>query len=99
MIMFNTDTDRSEDVSHAIAEEIMRRLGLEGRSCRQGWRTSSIATLAGSPADAAAGADVAAATPLHRSRPGVGCQVQAPPQPHISFADPRAKRPITARRG
>ena len=25
--MFNTDTDRAEDVSHAIAQEILRRLG------------------------------------------------------------------------
>ncbi len=32
VIMFNPDTDRSEDVSHAVAQEILRRLGLEGRS-------------------------------------------------------------------
>ena len=32
VIMFNPDTDRAEDVSHAIAQEILRRLGLEGRS-------------------------------------------------------------------
>jgi hypothetical protein len=25
------DTDRSEDVSHAVAQEVLRRLGLEGR--------------------------------------------------------------------
>jgi hypothetical protein len=30
--MFNPDTDRSEDVSHTVAQEILRRLGLEGRS-------------------------------------------------------------------
>ena len=30
VVMFNPDTDRAEDVSHAIAQEIMRRLGLEG---------------------------------------------------------------------
>jgi len=30
VVMFNTDTDRAEDVSHAIAQEILRRLGLEG---------------------------------------------------------------------
>ena len=30
VIMFNPETDRSEDVSHAIAQEILRRLGLEG---------------------------------------------------------------------
>ena len=29
---FNTDTDRAEDVSHAIAQEILRRLDLEGRN-------------------------------------------------------------------
>ena len=32
MIMFNPETNRSEDVSHAIAQEILRRLGLEGRN-------------------------------------------------------------------
>ena len=32
VVMFNPDTDRAEDVSHAIAQEILRRLGLEGRS-------------------------------------------------------------------
>jgi hypothetical protein len=32
VVMFNTDTDRAEDVSHAIAQEILRRLDLEGRS-------------------------------------------------------------------
>ena len=32
VIMFNPDTDRAEDVSHALAQEILRRLGLEGRS-------------------------------------------------------------------
>ena len=31
VVRFNTDTDRAEDVSHAIAQEILRRLGLEGR--------------------------------------------------------------------
>ena len=30
--MFNTDANRAEDVSHAIAQEILRRLGLEGRN-------------------------------------------------------------------
>ena len=28
VIMFNPDTDRSEDVSHAVAQEILRRLDL-----------------------------------------------------------------------
>ena len=32
VVMFNTDTDRAEDVSHAIAQEILRRLDLEGRN-------------------------------------------------------------------
>ncbi len=31
VIMFNPETDRSEDVSHAVAQEILRRLGLEDR--------------------------------------------------------------------
>ncbi len=31
VIMFNPETNRSEDVSHVIAQEILRRLGLEGR--------------------------------------------------------------------
>jgi hypothetical protein len=32
VIMFNPETNRSEDVSHVIAQEILRRLGLEDRS-------------------------------------------------------------------
>jgi hypothetical protein len=32
VVMFNTDTDRAEDVSRAISQEILRRLGLEGRN-------------------------------------------------------------------
>jgi hypothetical protein len=32
VVMFNPDTDRAEDVSHAIAQEILRRLGLQDRS-------------------------------------------------------------------
>jgi hypothetical protein len=32
VVMFNPETNRSEDVSQAIAHEILRRLGLEGRS-------------------------------------------------------------------
>ena len=31
-VMFNTDADCAEDVSPAIAQEILRRLGLEGRN-------------------------------------------------------------------
>jgi hypothetical protein len=30
--MLNPDTNRAEDVSHTIAQEILRRLGLEGRN-------------------------------------------------------------------
>ena len=41
VIRFNPDTDHAEDVSHAIAQEILRRLGL-GAACRRCWRTSSI---------------------------------------------------------
>ena len=32
VVMFNTDTDRAEDVSHAIAQKMLSCLGLEGRS-------------------------------------------------------------------
>jgi len=32
VVTFNTVADRAEDVSHAIAQEILRRLGLEGRN-------------------------------------------------------------------
>ena len=32
MIRFNPETNRSEDVSHAIAQEILRRLDLEARN-------------------------------------------------------------------
>ena len=32
MIRFNPDTDHAEDVSHAIAQDILRRLGLEDHS-------------------------------------------------------------------
>ena len=31
VVMFNPDTERAEDVSHAMAQEILRRLDLEGR--------------------------------------------------------------------
>jgi len=31
VIMFNPETDRSEDVSHAVAQDILRRLGLQDR--------------------------------------------------------------------
>ena len=31
VIMFNPETNRSEDVSRAVAQEILRRLGLEDR--------------------------------------------------------------------
>ena len=32
VIRFNPETNHSEDVSHAIAQEILRRLGIDGRS-------------------------------------------------------------------
>ena len=32
VVMFNPVTDRAEDVSHAVAQEILRRLDLEGRN-------------------------------------------------------------------
>jgi hypothetical protein len=32
VVMFNTDTNRAEDVSRAVAQEVLRRLGLEDRS-------------------------------------------------------------------
>ena len=44
VVMFNPDTDRAEDVSHAIAQEILRRLDLEGRKVPSELRTSSTAT-------------------------------------------------------
>jgi len=31
VIMFNPETNRAEDVSHAVAREVLRRLDLEGR--------------------------------------------------------------------
>ena len=58
VIMFNPETNRSEDVSHAIAQEILRRLGIEDAACRQPWKTSLTAMSAKSPAGPAAGADV-----------------------------------------
>ena len=45
VIMFNPETNRSEDVSHAVAQEVLRRLGLEDRRCHEHWRTSSTATF------------------------------------------------------
>ena len=32
VIMFDPETNRSEDVSHAVAQAVLRRLGLEGRN-------------------------------------------------------------------
>ena len=46
VIMFNPATNRSEDVSHAIAQEILRRLGLEGRErAAVAGRLHGVATL------------------------------------------------------
>jgi hypothetical protein len=36
VVMFNTDTNRAEDVSHAVAQEVLRRLSLEGRAVPAG---------------------------------------------------------------
>jgi hypothetical protein len=36
VIRFNPETNRSEDVSHMVAQELLRRLGLEGRSVPSG---------------------------------------------------------------
>ena len=46
VVMFNPDTDHAEDVSHAVAQEILRRLGLEGRSVPPALEASLIATSA-----------------------------------------------------
>jgi hypothetical protein len=40
VVLFNTDTDRADDV---IAQERMRCPALKGATCRQSWRTSSTA--------------------------------------------------------
>jgi hypothetical protein len=32
VVMFNTETNRAEDVSHAVAQEVLRRLALEDRT-------------------------------------------------------------------
>ena len=46
VIRFNPETNRSEDISHAIAQEILVASALRGAPCRQCWRSSSIATSA-----------------------------------------------------
>ena len=43
VIMFDPETNRSEDVSHAIAQEICAASTLKGATCRQCWRTSLVA--------------------------------------------------------
>jgi hypothetical protein len=45
VVMFNPDTNRSEDVSHAIAQEILPASASKGATCRQSWKTSSNAML------------------------------------------------------
>ena len=40
VIMFNPETNRFEDVSHAVVQEILRASVLKGAACRQCWRTS-----------------------------------------------------------
>jgi hypothetical protein len=40
VVMLNPETERCEDVSHAVATEILRRLGIEGRElppCLEGF--------------------------------------------------------------
>ena len=46
VVMFNPETNRAEDVSHAIAQEILRRLELEGVTFRGSWKISSTGTSA-----------------------------------------------------
>lgn len=38
-VMFNPDTNQREDVSHAIAQEILRRVGIEGHDVPSDWKT------------------------------------------------------------
>ena len=44
VIRFNPETNRSEDVSHAIARRSCAASALKGAACRQCWRTLSIVT-------------------------------------------------------
>ena len=44
VVMFNPDTDHAKDVSQTIAQEILRRLGLQDCDVPPSWRTSSTAT-------------------------------------------------------
>ena len=46
VVMFNPVTDRSEDVSEMIAQEMLRRLGLKAATYRRSWKTLSIAMSA-----------------------------------------------------
>ena len=41
VVMFNPDTDRADDVSYAVAQEILRRLNLQGRRVPSCWSASS----------------------------------------------------------
>ena len=45
VIMFNPETNRSEDVSYAVANELLRRLGLEDRNVPPSLEFSLIAML------------------------------------------------------
>ena len=47
VIMFNPETDRSDDVSHAVVQDILRRLSLGGDDARRSWKISSIVMPAG----------------------------------------------------
>ena len=46
-LMFNPETDRSDDVSHAVVQDILRRLSLGGDDARRSWKISSIVMPAG----------------------------------------------------
>ena len=46
VVMFNTDTDRAEDVSHPSRRKYCAASALKGATCRPSWKTSSTATSA-----------------------------------------------------
>ena len=55
VIMFNPDTDHADEVSHAIAQEILRRLGPEGRNVPSVLEDFIDSHVARPPTDPAAG--------------------------------------------
>ena len=58
VIRFNPETNRSEDVSHVIAQEILRRLARRPQRAAVTRRLHGSPCRPGSPADVAAGADL-----------------------------------------